>query len=65
MGNNMRWLEDDLNDDSTTPYREGKVYICRNCACQIDRKLPLCRRCLKLRNMQEVEAATDEAPSDD
>lgn len=42
-----RWLEDELNDDEARPYREGNVYICRNCACEMKKRHVLCLSCKK------------------
>lgn len=67
MGNNMRWFEDDLDDDGTKPYKENGVYICRNCACTMNRKRSLCPRCLRRESEDKKgqEVSVGEDASDD
>ena len=54
----MRWLADELNEadiDSTLPYKEGNVYICRNCACDITRRQSLCSLCRKAKRREQYD----------
>lgn len=43
----MRWLADELDDfdDGFQPYKEGNVYICRNCAIEMTQRQALCGWC--------------------
>lgn len=68
MRDSMRWFEDDFDDDGTKPYLENGVYICRNCACTMNRKRSLCPRCLRRKNEnkkgQEVGIGEDSGSDD-
>lgn len=57
----MRWLVDELDDlemdsEDHLPYREGQVYICRNCAANMGkRRRSFCGQCKQAKQKQEAE----------
>lgn len=57
----MRWLVDEIDDNEDRPYREGNMYLCRNCGVQMSRRRALCRWCWndKRRRMSEEKYADD------
>ncbi len=55
----MRWLADELNEadvNGDRPYREGDVYICRNCATEMNGRQSLCGPCAKARLREQYRA---------
>ncbi len=57
----MRWLADELEDydDGSQPYKEGTMYICRNCAVEMTRRRSLCARCHKAQRRKQYHACRD------
>lgn len=49
----MRWLHDELGDpDGLKPYKEGDVWLCRNCAAEMPKRRTLCGPCIATRKRQ-------------
>jgi len=63
----MRLMYDDLDDPhGNQPYKEGDVYICRNCARELEFRAAYCYSCARrhsirarLEEMERHEDASD------
>ncbi len=60
----MRWLADELNEadvEGSGPYKEGNVYICRNCAIEMAKCQAFCGWCTNRIENQTQQLAEEES----